>query len=80
MPSILILVFKIVLVYTIVKSKSQLSTFYTTRENEIYKKDVYLSLLALVMSILNIIASLPAVIVAYGTKDFFAVFVYFHDN
>ena len=54
----------------------------TARENEIFKKDVQLSILAIVMSFLFIISFLPIVINGYSNKNassiLFLLCVYFY--
>lgn len=71
LSSILILVFSIILIYTIRKSNIRMSTFYTQRENEIFNKDVHLSILAIVMNFLSLAASLAIIINFYYISKFF---------
>jgi len=71
LSSILILVVSIILIYTIRKSNSRMSTFYTQRENEIFNKDVHLSILAIVMNFLSLAASLAIIINFYYISKFF---------
>jgi len=71
LSSILILVVSIILIYTIRKSNIRMSTFYTQRENEIFNKDVHLSILAIVMNFLSLAASLAIIINFYYISKFF---------
>ena len=68
-PAVLIVIFSIVLIFKIIKLKSHVSTFFTPRENEIFKKDVHLSIMAIVMSFLFIIAFLPLIIIGYSGQN-----------
>ena len=68
-PAVLIVIFSIVLIFKIIKLKSHVSTFFTPRENEIFKKDVHLSIMAIVMSILFIIAFLPLLVIGYSGQN-----------
>ena len=54
-PVLLIVSLALLLVYTIVKSKSRMTTFYTQREHEIFKKDVDLSLMAIAIITFSIV-------------------------
>ena len=70
MPAVIIVAFSIVLVYAIVQSNSRMSTFYTHREIETFKKDVQLSIMAIVMNVLIIAGSFPIIIIGYISKAF----------
>jgi len=81
-PFVLIVLFTILLIYTIIKSKSRLSTFYSDRENLIFKKDVNLSITAVLINFLIIFCNIP-IIVAYSYNQIahpertFVIFSYF---
>ena len=51
-PLLIMVPFTILLVYSIVKSNSNMRTFYTAREQKIFKKDVRLSIMAIVLNFL----------------------------
>jgi len=44
LPLVLIVLFSIILIYKIIKTKSKVSTFYSKKENEIFRKDVNLAI------------------------------------
>ena len=69
-PSIVILIYSAVLIFTIRKSNSRMSTFYTPKEIEIFRKDVNLSLMAIVMNLLGLIANLSFIIIFYLFQNF----------
>jgi len=68
-PAIFILTFCFVLIRAIIKSKSRMSTFYTQKENETFKKDVELCIMAIVMNVLTFISYFSIVLFGYKTKN-----------
>ncbi len=79
-PLVLILFFSLLLVYTIIKSKSRMSTFYTPRENEIFRKDVGLSFMSILMNFIILCFNLPFIIVYYNlisVPEYLYVFFYY---
>ena len=67
-PFLLIIIFSIMLVFKIVNSRNNISTFYSEKEKIIYKKDVGLSILAIVSNFIMIFLNLPLFIVFFILK------------
>ena len=82
-PLLLIVLFSILLVYTIIKSKSRMSTFYTPRENVIFKKDINLSIMSIGINVLILSLRLPGIFLYYNLislPDYFSLFFYYLFN
>lgn len=62
-PLILMATFSMLLIYKIVKSKSRMATFYTARENEIFKKNISLALAAIEINFFIFFSNLPIIII-----------------
>jgi len=65
MPLFLIIIFSIILIYKIFKSKSSIATFYSDREKLIFKKDVHLSIISILFNLIQFSFSLPDLITYY---------------
>ena len=82
-PFLIMLLFSVLLIYRIVKSNRRMSTFYTPNEIIIFKKDVRLSIMAIVWNFLIISFNLPLIYVYYNRLYFpeyvlfFFLYLYF---
>jgi hypothetical protein len=68
LPLFLIILFSIILVYKIIKSKSRIYTFYSDREKLIFKKDVHLSIISILFNLIQFSFTLP-VLISYFLFD-----------
>ena len=64
-PFVFVILFSILLVLKIINSRSNLSTFYSKRENLIFKKDVHLSILAILSNFIMICLNLPFYVIFF---------------
>jgi hypothetical protein len=69
-PFILILIFSILLVSKIITSRSHLNTFYTPRENLIFKKDVKISFMIILTNLITIILFAFIIFIHYYHLNF----------
>ncbi len=65
LPLFLIILFSIILIYKIIKSKSRIATFYSDREKLIFEKDVHLSIISILFNLIQFSFSLPLGIICY---------------
>jgi hypothetical protein len=61
LPLFLIILFSIILVYKIIKSKSSIATFYSDKERLIFKKDVKLSIISIFFNLIQFSFYLPLI-------------------
>ncbi len=64
-PFTFIFIFSLMLVLKIVNSRNHVSTFYSRKENLLFKRDVYLSILAILSNFLMICFNLPLYIIFF---------------
>jgi len=76
-PFLIMLLFSVLLTYTIFKSNRRMSTFYTPREIEIFKKDVRLSIMAILMNFSIVSFNLPLILVYFQRLVFSEYILYF---
>ena len=76
MPLFLIIIFSIILIYKIIKSKSRIATFYSDREKLIFKKDVKLSIISIFFNLIQFSFFLPLLFthIKSDEKNFSLVF------
>ena len=83
LPLVLIILFSIILVYKIIKTKSKISTFYSKKENEIYRKDVHLSVVSILYNLMQFSFNFPIGIVFFILNDeknfiyIFTLYIYY---
>jgi len=70
LPSSLMIIFSILLIRSIFKSKSRVMILYTRREIEIFQNDVNLSIMSFVCNCIFIGLNLPFAIVLYFFNDY----------
>jgi len=68
-PFTFVVIFSIVLIFKILNSRNQLTTFYSRRENSIFKRDVYLSILAILSNFIIICFIFPLFLVHFIFGD-----------
>jgi len=68
-PFTFVVIFSLVLIFKIFNSRNQLTTFYSRRENSIFKRDVYLSVLAILSNFMMICFKVPLFIIFFITRD-----------
>lgn len=69
-PFSLILIFSILLVYKILKSKSNLQTFYSTKENSIFEKDAKIAIIIISTNFITVILFTFIYITHYYSERF----------
>jgi peptidoglycan/LPS O-acetylase OafA/YrhL len=69
LPFCLIVIFSILLISKIFNSRTNISTYYTNRERIIYRKDVHLSILAIVSNFLIISLNFPLFFIFFILKN-----------
>ncbi len=69
-PFSLILIFSILVVYKIFKSKSNLQTFYSTKENSTFKKDAKIAIIIISTNFITVILFTFAFITHYYSERF----------
>jgi hypothetical protein len=76
LPLFLIILFSIILIYKIIKSKSRIATFYSDREKLIFKKDVKLSIISIFFNLIQFSFFLPLLFthIKSDEKNFSLVF------
>ncbi len=76
LPLFLIILFSIILVYKIIKSKSSIATFYSDKERLIFKKDVKLSIISIFFNLIQFSFFLPLLFthIKSDEKNFSLVF------
>jgi len=83
LPLVLIILFSIILIYKIIKTKSKMSTFYSKKENEIYRKDVHLSVVSILYNLMQFSFNFPIGIVFFILNDeknfiyIFTLYIYY---
>jgi len=70
LPIFLIIFFSTVLIYKIRASSTRMNTFYSEREREKFKKDVYLSIISILFNLIQYSFNIPIIIILF----------IFHDN
>jgi hypothetical protein len=70
LPIFLIIFFSTVLIHKICASSSRINTFYSDREREKFKKDVYLSIISILFNLIQYSFNIPIIIILF----------IFHDN
>jgi len=68
-PLLLICIFTFLLICSFYKSNSRMSTFYTSKERKIFKKDVYLSIMTIFYNIIQFSFNLPFHLLYIGYKQ-----------
>ena len=76
-PFLIMLLYSVLLIYTIGKSNRRMSTFYTQREIETFKKDVRLSIMTIVMNFAIVSFNLPLIYVYLRSLFFPEYILYF---
>lgn len=68
-PFFLILIFSFLLVYRIIKSRNHLLTFYSRKENLIYKYDIHLSKVTVLFNLTYIGLQLPCFLIYFSSSS-----------